>query len=233
VFYDHESELMGRNPLNYETALNVSGGTETTRYFASATNKHDGGVVNGTYDDKQDMRLNLDQQIGKKLTARLNAEVLHTDNDRGIFNNDNTGASEYFDITKTPAFYDIRQRADGSWPDPTWYVAGNPLQTAAELINRESVWRSVASTNLDYSFVNSDVHSLKAIITGGADVFTQKNTVYSPPDLYFEPLAHPGLAGTSGVSFSQNININLNANLVHSYKPKHLPFSATSSFGLQ
>jgi TonB-dependent SusC/RagA subfamily outer membrane receptor len=48
-FVDHDRVLAGRKPLSYETALSVTGGTETTRYFASGLAKHDGGIVQNTY----------------------------------------------------------------------------------------------------------------------------------------------------------------------------------------
>src|SRR6185436_3588572 len=45
TFYDHDKELGGHKPLSYETGLNVTGGTESTKYFASGLVKHDGGTI--------------------------------------------------------------------------------------------------------------------------------------------------------------------------------------------
>ena len=51
--FDNERELVGNKPLSYETAASLSGGTETTRYYASALIKHDGGIVTSTFYDKR------------------------------------------------------------------------------------------------------------------------------------------------------------------------------------
>ncbi len=231
VFYDHEAEILQNNPFNYETAAGLSGGSETTRYYASFNNKHEGGVVTNTYSDKQDVRLNVDQQVGKKLTIRLNTEVLHSASDRGLFNNDNTGTSYYFILSKMPSFWNALND-DGTFrePDLPGFVA-NHLQSVQFFKNRETVWRSVASGNADLTLVNTDVNTLHILATGGADVLNQKNIVLSPPNLFYED--DDGLLGTSGTSFGQNINLNLNLNAVQTFKPHSGLFSATTSAGLQ
>jgi TonB-linked SusC/RagA family outer membrane protein len=231
VFYDHEAEILQNKPFNYETVAGLSGGSENTRYYASFNNKHEGGVVTNTYSDKQDMRLNVDQQVGKRLTLRLNTEVLHNASDRGLFNNDNTGSVYYFILSKMPSFWNALND-DGTYrePDLPGFVA-NHLQSVQFFKNRETVWRSVASGTADLTLVNSDVHTLKLLATGGADVLNQKNVVLSPPNLFYED--DDGLLGTSGTSFGQNINLNLNLNAVHSFKPRGGLFAATTSAGLQ
>lgn len=230
LFFDHEDEVFGRTPLRYETSVTASGGTDRTRYYASVGNKHEGGIVNNTFSDKQDVRLNLDQQIGDRMTARLTMEGVRSLSDRGLFNNDNTATSLYYVVTKIPSFLDIRKQADGSYLAP-WFVASNPLQTAELFENREHVWRSIVSANLTYDLLRSDVHTLKLMSTSGADVFHQKNALYSPPELVFED--DDGFPGTSGESFSQNVSLTLNTNLVHSFKPSSGAYSATSSVGIQ
>jgi TonB-linked SusC/RagA family outer membrane protein len=231
-FFDHEKEIMDNTPLNYETAAGVSGGSEKTRFYASVTNKHEGGVVTNTYSDKQDIRLNLDQQVGSRLTLRMNTQVIHSGSDRGLFNNDNTGTSYYYILSKMPSFFDARLREDGTFPEPNLPgFRSNHLQSVELFKNKETVWRSVASGTADLTVVDSDVHTLKLLATGGADVFNQKNVILSPPALFFED--DDGLIGTSGTSFGQNINLNVNANAVHSFKPAGDFLSATTSAGLQ
>src|SRR6185295_7744376 len=64
---------------------------------------------------------------------------------------------------------------------------------------------------------------------GGAGFFGQKNNVFSPPELQFE--AVDGLLGTSVVSSTNNLNLNLNTNLVHTLKTAGS--SATTQVGVQ
>ncbi|MBI4420186.1 MAG: TonB-dependent receptor plug domain-containing protein, partial [Gemmatimonadetes bacterium] len=62
-----EDAISGYKPLQWETSASMSGGTETTQYFASALIRHEGGIALETYADKASMRLNLDQQVGQRL----------------------------------------------------------------------------------------------------------------------------------------------------------------------
>src|SRR5690606_11971876 len=55
VFYNHDEELAGNNPLHYETSATMNGGTENTRYFASALVRHEGGTIKSTFADKQSL----------------------------------------------------------------------------------------------------------------------------------------------------------------------------------
>src|SRR5262249_49899743 len=66
VCHDIEDELF--KPGNsWETSGSMSGGTETTRYYASVLNKHEGGIIPRTFADKQSLTLNVDQNIGSRM----------------------------------------------------------------------------------------------------------------------------------------------------------------------
>lgn len=229
-FYDHEEALAGHQPLSHETALSVSGGTEDTRYFASGLVKHDGGILTGTYYDKQSLRLNLDQNVGSSVSLKLNMNAVHSETGRGFTNNDNRSVSYWMALPQTPTFVDVSQRADGTWPENP-FANSNPLQTAALGRNDESVWRIISSGDLLIDALKSDEHSLRLSLTGGVDFFSLKNVVYSPPDLQFEPL--DGKPGTSYLGQADNLNLNANANLVHTWQPQQQGLTATTSLGMQ
>jgi TonB-linked SusC/RagA family outer membrane protein len=227
---DYEEEAFGENPLNWETSLGVSGGNEQTRYLISGLLKYDGGVAKNTYARKQSLRVNLDQNFGKKWVASINGEVLRNNNDRGLFGNDNAGNSIYYTITKIPSWLDLRQRPDGSYPISPFH-ASNPFQTIDKFQNEETVWRSISSGRLTYSPYTSDRHQVRIVGVGGFDVFNQKNFVFSPPELYFED--DDGFPGTDALSYGQNLNKNLNLNAVHVFTPASGSFTATTSIGTQ
>ena len=240
AFYDHDLELSGNKPLSYETSGNVSGGTENTRYFASGLVKHEGGIVIGTYADKRSLRLNVDQTAGSRVTFSINNEVTHTTSGRGLFGNDNSGTSYYYTLPYTPSFVDLRATCpDGSrqsfceggvYPQNPFYNS-NPLATAASMKNDERVWRIVPGGRIELKAIMSAQHDLRVIGTGGIDYFNQKNVVFSPPELQFED--DDGLLGTSVLSYTENINANLNTNLVHVFKPSSGLFTTTTSLGVQ
>ena len=52
---------------NYETALDVSGGNDNTKYFVSGGWSHTGGIINNTDAGRQSLRMNLDQRLNEKL----------------------------------------------------------------------------------------------------------------------------------------------------------------------
>ena len=239
-FFDHEDELYGRKPLSYETSASVNGGTETTRYFASGLVKHDGGIVNHTYYNKQSLRLNLDQAVGSRVNFGLGAQVIHSVAARGLFHNDNSGTSYGMVLPHTPSYVELRAlcpdgtrqiECEGGVYPQNPFVASNPLQTAALLDYTEGVWRSILSGNSTVDLIKGVQQSLKFVATGGVDFFNQKDHLYSPPELFYED--DDALLGTVSTTNAQNVNLNVNTNLVHQFKPSSGAFSATTSVGLQ
>jgi len=228
-YFDHEEELAGRTKLSSQTSMSISGGTENTRYMASGTVQNDEGIIANTGFQRQSVRLNLDQRLSNRLQAGVRTNVIHTRAQRGLTNNDNTGTSFYVALAFTPSFADLRQNPDGTFPRNA-FNASNPLQTAALMQNDEDVWRYLVGTDLTWNIFSRERSSLRAVLSGGADFFNQKNALLFPPELQFEP--QDGLPGTSLLSKSDNLNLNLGTNLVHTYSGSD-GFWATTSAGLQ
>jgi TonB-linked SusC/RagA family outer membrane protein len=229
--FDHEELLAGRNDLSTETTFSVSGGTEATRYFASGLWKQDEGIIANTGFDKQGVRLNLDQRLGERVDLSLNTNFLHTLARRGLTNNDNSGTSFYMVFPFTPNFVDLRERGDGSFPDNP-FERSNPLQTAALMQNDEDVYRVISAANLTFDVLRRSNHSLQITATGGVDYFAQDNELIFPPELQFEP-NDDGLPGTSLLSQSDNLKLNLSANLIFNYAPALSNWQSTTSTGIQ
>jgi TonB-linked SusC/RagA family outer membrane protein len=228
-FISYEDLLYSNKPINQETSLGVSGGSENTKYFVSGMMRDEEGIVHNTFARKYGLRINLDQKLNDKVDLQVGAEVLRTGSDRGLFGNDNAGNSIAYTATKIPSFLDLRQNADGTWPKNPFYPS-NPLQTVALLQNREWVWRFINTAKLTANLYQDNQHNLKFIAYGGSDVFNQRNTVYSPPELQYE--ASSATPGTSVVSYSNNVQSNLNLNLLHVWSPKPW-ITATTQLGSQ
>lgn len=227
-FFDHEEELAGRKALSTQSAVTVSGGTDNTRYMASGQLQNDEGIIKNTGFKRQSVRLNLDQRLSDKLQLGVRTNVAHTLSQRGLTNNDNTGTSYYVALAFTPSFFDLRQKADGTFPNNA-FNASNPLQTAALSTNDESVWRFTAGSELTWNAHSTDKSSLRFVSSGGVDYFIQKNALLFPPALQFEP--QDGLPGTSLLSNSDNLNLNLSNNLIHTWNGSG--YTATTSVGVQ
>ena len=228
VVYDNEQALAGKKPLSYETSASVNGGTENTAYFASALIRHEGGIIENTYDNKQALRLNLDQSVGARLKFGIDAQAIHTSNGRGLSGNDNSGVVFYSAMSQVPSFIDLSRRPDGTFPfNP--FAPSNPVQTAALLRNDENVYRFIGGGRASLDLVSTPRHSLRVLGNGGADFFSLKTFLFSPPELQYEPA--DGLPGSSILLFAHNLNANLNGNAVYAFKTGGS--TATTSLGIQ
>ncbi|MBI4500435.1 MAG: SusC/RagA family TonB-linked outer membrane protein [Gemmatimonadetes bacterium] len=240
--FDHEEEIFHK-PLSYETSLGLSGGTENTQYYVSGLVKRDAGIIRTTFYDKRSLRLNIDQSVGNRIRLGVSSEVINSGGNRGLTQNDNSGTSLYGILFTTPTFFDVRGSCGGAktaalrCPDgsvPSFpvnpYSASNPLQNLALMKLNESLWRFIGAARLQVDAVNTSRHNVRLSANAGSDLLTQKNVVFSPPELQFEPV--DGLAGTSALSFSQNLNLNVNGNAVYTFKTGG-GTSATTSIGVQ
>lgn len=230
IVYDHERELAGRTPVSSESIVDLSGGDEDTRYFASGLWKHDGGIIDNTGYAKQAVRANLDQDFGKRLNFSLQTSATRSLAQRGLTNNDNASVSFWMVFPFTPSFLDLRRNPDGTFPSNP-FVASNPLQTAALMKNDEKVLRSILSGRLTLTAIERQAYNLKFVLNGGADQFSQENSLLFPPELQFEPI-DDGQPGTALLSNSNNLNLNLGTSGVLTFTPQSGAFTATTSVGV-
>lgn len=231
VVYDHERELAGRTPISSESVVDFSGGDNDTRYFVSGLWKQDGGIIENTGYGKQAIRANLDQDLSSRLNLTLQTNAIRSLAQRGLTNNDNAGVSWWMVFPFTPSFLDLRQSPDGTFPANRFGNISNPLQTAALMDNDEKVNRSIAAGRLTFTALQRPSYSLTFIANGGADHFSQENSLLFPPELQFEPV-DDGQPGTALLSNSNNLNLNIGTNAVFAYAPASGRFSATTSVGV-
>ena len=225
---DFEDALADQHQASWETAASVSGGTEDTRYFVSASWKDDKGIIKNTGFSRQAIRVNLDQQFGDRVQAGVTTSLIRTKAQRGLTNNDNAGVSYYMVFPFTPSFIDLRQQADGTFPvNP--YERSNPFQTAALFENEEGVWRLMAAGNVQIDVFRGARSNFKILGTAGVDYFTQKNTLFSPPELQFEP--NDGLPGTSTLANADDRNVTVTGNGVYSFNGSN--YQSTTTAGVQ
>jgi TonB-linked SusC/RagA family outer membrane protein len=234
--FDHESLLSSNAKPSTETSISVNGslnGGKTT-YFASGLLRDDEGVVTGTGYEKQGLRLNVGQKFGDRFDLKVTSNLIHSNAARGMFNNDNAGVSPFVVLSSTPSFFDMRPDADGNYPaNPFVAVGTNPLQTLALMSNKEDVWRFVGSTDATLNILKENGHDLRLMGNLGVDRFQQKNELFFPPELHFEP-ADDQMPGTSLLTDGDNLNLNLGTNLVHSWDSNGgLIDNATTSLGFQ
>jgi TonB-linked SusC/RagA family outer membrane protein len=228
--FDHEAEIT-RTPFLMETLANITGGTENGNYYGSAMITDQPAIMKGTFYQKQTGRLVVGYKIGDRLKLGLTANLLHSDSDRGLTNNDNTGTSQYFVLSATPSFIDLRPK-NGVYPINNDSVHANPLQTADLFQNREELTRLISGSTAAFdAFSSSDnAHNLKVLGNVGIDTFTQKNNIVSPNGLTFE--ADDRLLGTVVDGTTDNTNFNLGASAVWSFTPASRVLRSATTAGV-
>ncbi|MCA2994974.1 SusC/RagA family TonB-linked outer membrane protein [Gemmatimonas sp.] len=227
--YDHVGQLFGRSPMAWESAASVSGGSDATRYFASASRKYDGGIAVNTGALRDNARINLDQNISSRLQARIDLGYTRSVANRGLSNNGNDpNTSPLYVFGKTPSFLELQTR-DGSGNFPVNRFGGggaaantsNPFQTFQFVDNDENVDRIVGSATLGWQALATDANQVRVEYQIGVDRFTQDNFLYSPNFLQYEP--QDGLPGTvvTTNALSRQFNQVLRANW--SFTPQSFP----------
>src|SRR5256885_16753768 len=106
--YDHEQELAGEKDLSYESAVDVGGGSENTRYYFSGLAKKDAGIIGGTGFWKQSPRAHLDQRLSSRLGVSLNTNFVQTLPRPGLTNNHNAFTSHYMSLRFPPSLLHLR-----------------------------------------------------------------------------------------------------------------------------
>jgi TonB-dependent starch-binding outer membrane protein SusC len=225
--YDHEEQLAGQRDLAVESALSASGGSGDTRYYVSGLVSNEPGVIANTGFQRQSLRINMDQRLWDRVDLSASTNILHTQARRGLTNNDNTGTSYYMILPGTPSFVNLAASAGVFPANP--FGSSNPLQTAAMVRNSEDVWRVIGSGTARVDLLRGERQTLRAIASGGVDFFNQENEILAPPEVQFEASAPD--PGTSVLGNSDNLNLNGNLNLVHTFNPGS--FTATTSGGVQ
>jgi len=229
-FYDHEQELGGRKDLSYESAVDVGGGTENTRYYFSGLTSRTAGIIQNTGYWKQSIRANIDQRLSSRLNVSLYSNFVHTLARRGLTNNDNAFVSYYMSLGFTPSFVNLLP-VNGVYPNNP-AVGSNALQTAALMNpNDENVDRFVGSVKATFDILTRPEHHLQFVGVGGVDRFSQQDALLFPPELQFQQTS--GLPGVSLLTNADIHNANWNTNLVYSYRPASGKLVATTSAGLQ
>jgi len=137
--------------------------------------------------------------------------------------------SDYIVLASTPNFVNLKP-VNGVYPvNPAIGSGANVLQNVNEFTNREEVWRLITGSSLSIDAYHGGGHDVKLIANVGIDSFQQKNTIISPNDLTFEPA--DGLDGTSISGNTTNLNFNVGAGGVWTFRPDDGAFRSALSGG--
>ncbi|MGZ5134648.1 MAG: SusC/RagA family TonB-linked outer membrane protein [Flavitalea sp.] len=213
--YDYEDELYGNKGLMNNTRLSVSGGNESTLYYAGVTRKDDEGIIKGTGYEKTSFRFNLDQKITRFLDLSLNSNYVESKADRGFFNNDNTSTTLGVSFVSTPSWVNLFPDVNGNYPNNP-LAPSNFLQTRDLITNREKVNRFLLGSTATWKVYNNEKHDLRIIGRGGVDYYTLNTIAIFPRELQFQKDGN-GTNGASIYGTTITRNSNYNVFVVHNF----------------
>jgi TonB-linked SusC/RagA family outer membrane protein len=231
-YFNHYEQVFNNDGLSHETAVDVSGGTEITRYFIGGTWKRDAGIELGTGFSRQALRANITQNLGERIELQVRSAFNRSEHQRGWNNNCNNYACHGYAFAYTPSFVDLTAKdASGNYLTPDWGIQANSVQLTDLAVNDEETNRFLGGVTLDYNAFESGVQRLKLVGAVGIDAFQQNNDLWTPNELFFErPQSLPGTS-IEGDGRSQLYNWNVNA--IHTYSPSGGWWSLSTSAGLQ
>ncbi len=174
--YDYQDQIF-RTAYGNDNSISVSGGTDRTQYYASASYLKNEGIVKGTDFTRYGLKLRVDQRLANwvKVSAGLNYVNSYT-NEKA---NGNVFYSPINSINITNNIYDITQRdANGKLlsVEPTRV---NPLSTIEDMDFNQSVNRTIS----DVQFNLTPFKDFSIDLVMGVDNYSQlgKNTILPYP----------------------------------------------------
>ncbi|MFT3933600.1 MAG: SusC/RagA family TonB-linked outer membrane protein [Chitinophagaceae bacterium] len=224
--YDYEKEVFGNTGFARNTVVSMSGGSERTGFYFSASQKDEGGIVKNTGYRNSSVRLNLDHRLTDNIKIGISTNYINSSADRGLTGNDNAGVTFGIALSSTPSFAELHPDAQGNYPN-NQFAASNPLQTIALMRNNESVNRFITGINLDAILQKSNKSTTRFIARGGFDFYNLETNALFPSNLQFQSVAK----GTSVQGFTKNLNTNFIASLVNVFTASD-KLSFTTSAGL-
>jgi TonB-dependent starch-binding outer membrane protein SusC len=229
-YHNQYAQVYSNRNLSHETLADISGGTESTRYFLSGNWKRDEGIERNTGASRQSLRVNVDQVLSPRWDAKVSTAFARNDNDRGWNNNCNNYGCHGYAMAYIPSFVNFETRnPDGTFPTPIVGVQSNPLQLTELGVNHEEANRFTGGLTLGWSAYASGNQTLRVVAAGGVDTFNQANDVWSPNDLFFERTQ--ALPGESVESGGRSLFYNWNLNGIHTWSAER--WTASTSFGIQ
>ncbi|MCX2740068.1 SusC/RagA family TonB-linked outer membrane protein [Pontibacter anaerobius] len=203
---DYEEELYGNTGMLYSSRLNVSGGSDKTRFFVGGLIQDEEGIIRRTGYEKKSIRFNLDHVVSDRFDFSLSSNFINSTAKRGLTNNDNAGVSFGVAMSSTPSFVDLFPDESGLYPNNP-FGASNFLQTRDLITNEENTDRFLGGLTLNSYLQESGVSNTKLVIRAGLDFYNLRTRALFPRLLQFQSAGN----GTGGASIQGN-NYNLNTN---------------------
>ncbi|KUG06779.1 hypothetical protein ASU33_05460 [Solirubrum puertoriconensis] len=226
--YDYEEEIFGNTGVLSNTTLSVAGGAENTKFYVSGSTNNESGIVKKTGFQRNSIRANIDQKIGKLIDLGISTNFINSQNNRGWTGNDNNGISYTYSLPYTPSYHELHRLPNGTFPDAR-RTPDNPLAIVERAVNDESTNRFLTGLNATIRIIDRDNSSLRFNLQGGTDFAYTENFLHLPSDLQSQrDLANPG---ASRLTKTRAFFTNLQGGLVYDWRLLDGNLAMTSQAG--
>ncbi|RYY60517.1 MAG: SusC/RagA family TonB-linked outer membrane protein [Chitinophagaceae bacterium] len=208
--YDYEKEVYGNTGFARNSVVSISGGSEKTGFYLSASQKDEEGIVKRTGYRNTGIRLNLDHRLTDNIKIGLSTNYINSSADRGFNGNDNAGVTLGIALASTPQFAELHPDAFGNYPS-NQFGASNPLQTIALMKNNEAVNRFITGFNIEATLQKNNKSTTRFIGRGGFDFYNLATTALFPGELQFQVVNK----GTSIQGSTRSLSTNYILSLVN------------------
>ncbi len=176
--YDYQDYIF-RNAIGTDNSINVTGGTDKTKYFMSGSYYYNQGIIKNTDFQRFSFRTNVDQVLNKWLSASIGLNYINsTANEKP---DGNTFYSPMNAVTILGNFYDIQQRdAFGNIKSVGERGRLNPVSVIEDLNQKNTTNRLIANVGIKLK----PIDHLSIDYTMGIDNYAQKGTTFMPPYTY-------------------------------------------------
>ncbi|MEP7230158.1 MAG: SusC/RagA family TonB-linked outer membrane protein [Ginsengibacter sp.] len=176
--YDYQDYIF-RKAIGTDDNVSVSGGTDKTKYFASASYFFNQGIVKNTDFQRYSFRVNVDQTLNKWLTFTMGLNYINSSA------NEKPDGNSFFSPTNSVTiignFHDIQKR-DGNGNIQAVGERGrtNPVSIIEDVKQKEITSRVLANAGLKIKVTKN----LNIDYTLGIDNYSQLGTTLIPPYAY-------------------------------------------------
>jgi len=171
--YDYQDNIF-QTSYGTDNYVNVSGGSDKSKYYASVSYMKNGGIIKNTDFSRLNLRLNLDQQLTSWASLAIGLNGINSR--ASELPSGNVFYSPINGINITNNIWDATARdANGNLQavEPTRI---NPLTTVETFDFNQNVNRAISNAKLSLF----PLEGLKLDIIGGIDAFSQLGTQYIP-----------------------------------------------------
>ncbi len=176
--YDYQDYIF-RSALGTDNTVSVSGGTDKTKYYVSASYFFNQGIVKNTDFQRYSFRSNVDQTLNKWLSFNIGLNYINSSANEKP--DGNSFYSPMNAVTIIGNFHDIQKRdALGNIQAVGERGRANPVSVIEDIKQKQTTNRVIA--NLGFKL--KPIKHLNVDYTMGIDNYAQNGNTYIPPFAY-------------------------------------------------